>query len=102
MIHTLAADAIVSDSLISQGGPFVIVAVVLSSIAFAMWKAVFQPAGATQLEISKNNVITTQNILSTAQCQKENSTKQELVLARLHELYDVKRAKMDRDALHQT
>lgn len=102
MIYTLAADAIVSDSLISQGGPFVIVLVVLCAVGFAAWKTMLYPLVQAIVQVSGNITTTTANLLKISENLNNQSTKNEMVLTQLTELYRVKRAKVESDPMHQT
>ena len=102
MIYTLAAEPIVSDSLISQGGPFVIVLVVLCAVGFAAWKTMLYPLVQAIVQVSGNITTTTANLLKISENLNHQSTKNEMVLTQLTELYRVKRAKVESDPMHQT
>jgi hypothetical protein len=102
MSYMLAAESsIVSDHLISQGGPFVIVCFVLCLLAFAAWKAIGSPLVQAIVQVSSNITATTANLLKISESLTSTGTKQEIVLARLQELYANKRNKEER-SLHDT
>jgi hypothetical protein len=101
MIYTLAADTGIDSSLVTQGGPFVIVFVVLCLVAFAAWKAIGAPLAQAIVQVSSNITTTTANLLKISENLTSAGTKQEIVLARLQELYTNKRSKEER-ALHDT